>query len=239
MVLMAYNQMTATQLRSTVRQITDLDSDDLPDGLLNLYIRDGYYRILDLEKRWSFLETSFNFSTVTDVKQYAISGFTVDPISEVVSIVDNTRTGYRLDMVGYDMAEQTYSGSYDTSGEPLFYAVWNGNINIYPKPNNARLLTCRGYREPIDWITNDGNVDAPASLHFPLVYYAVARVYQQMEDTTMATIYKQSFDEGVALARKKLTQPTSHGQLIMAHGQTRNRPTMQGWLKSLGSTLGQ
>lgn len=236
---MAYNQMTATQLRSTVRQITDLDSDDLPDGLLNLYIRDGYYRILDLEKRWTFLETSFNFSTVANVRAYPISGFTVDPISEVVSIVDNTKSGFRLDMVGYDMAEQTYSGAYDTSGEPLFYAVWNGNINIYPKPNNSRSLTCRGYREPIDWITNNNNVDAPASLHFPLVYYAVARVYQQMEDTTMATIYKQSFDEGVALARKKLTQPTSHGQLIMAHGQTRNRPTMQSWLKSLGSTLGQ
>ncbi len=236
---MAYNQMTATQLRSTVRQITDLDSDDLPDGLLNLYIRDGYYRILDLEKRWTFLETSFNFSTVANVRAYPISGFTVDPISEVVSIVDNTKSGFRLDMVGYDMAEQTYSGAYDTSGEPLFYAVWNGNINIYPKPNNSRSLTCRGYREPIDWITNDNNVDAPASLHFPLVYYAVSRVYQQMEDTTMATIYKQSFDEGVALARKKLTQPTSHGQLIMAHGQTRNRPTMQSWLKSLGPTLGQ
>jgi hypothetical protein len=169
MVLMAYNQMTATQLRSTVRQITDLDSDDLPDGLLNLYIRDGYYRILDLEKRWTFLETSFNFSTVANVRAYPISGFTVDPISEVVSIVDNTKSGFRLDMVGYDMAEQTYSGAYDTSGEPLFYAVWNGNINIYPKPNNSRSLTCRGYREPIDWITNDNNVDAPASLHFPLV----------------------------------------------------------------------
>jgi hypothetical protein len=42
---MAYAQMTATSLRQTVRDITDLDSEDLPDSLLNLYIRDGYYRI--------------------------------------------------------------------------------------------------------------------------------------------------------------------------------------------------
>ena len=43
---MAYSTMTATQLRNTVRQIVDLDTEDLPDELLNLYIRDGYYRIL-------------------------------------------------------------------------------------------------------------------------------------------------------------------------------------------------
>lgn len=235
---MAYKTMTAVELRSAVRQIVDLDTDDLPDTLLNLYIRDGYYRILDLEKRWAFLETSFDFSTVPNVRSYLISGFTVEPIDDVVSIVDNTRTGYRLDMVGYDMAEQTYSGAYDTTGEPMFYAVWHDRIHIYPKPNNQRVLTCRGYREPNDWITSDGTVDAPASLHFPLVYYACSRIFQQLEDAGMASIYKQSFDEGVALARKKLMQPTSHGQLIMAHGQTRNRPTMQGWIKSLGSGLG-
>jgi hypothetical protein len=48
---MAYQTMTASDLRATVRDITDLDAEDLPDSLLNLYLRDGYYRILDLEKR--------------------------------------------------------------------------------------------------------------------------------------------------------------------------------------------
>ena len=44
---MAYVQMTATAPRDTVRSITDLDAEDLPDSLLNVYLRDGYYRILD------------------------------------------------------------------------------------------------------------------------------------------------------------------------------------------------
>jgi hypothetical protein len=35
---MAYQTMTATSLRQTVRDITDLDVGDLPDSLLNLYI---------------------------------------------------------------------------------------------------------------------------------------------------------------------------------------------------------
>lgn len=236
---MAYQTMTATALRSTVRDIVDLDAEDLSDGLLNLYIRDGYYRILDLEKRWSWLETSFTFTTVAEQRAYSVAAFTADPISQIVSVIDNVGVGSRLDMVGYDMAEQTYIGSYDTSGDPLFYAVWNGQIHLFPKPNNARVLSVRGYREPIDWQTTGGAVDAAPSLHFPLAYYACSRIYQKLEDAQMAAVYKQAFDEGVALARQNITKPFSHGQLIMAHGQTKGRPTFNGWVNRLGRQLGE
>lgn len=235
---MAYQTMIATTLRQTVRDITDLDADDLPDSLLDLFIRDGYYRILDIEKRWPFLETSFTFNTVIGQRAYTIANFTADPISQVVSIVDNSDTGDRLDMIGYDMGEATWNGTTDTNGDPIFYAVWQGQIHLFPKPDNVRTLTCRGYREPIDWQTSGGAVDAAPSLHFPLVYYAVSRVYQRLEDAQMAAVYKQSFDEGVSLARNNIMKPTSHGQLIMAHGQTKGRPTFDGWINKLGRQLG-
>lgn len=231
--------MTATALRQTVRDITDLDAEDLPDSLLNLYLRDGYYRILDLEKRWPWLEKSFTFNTVAEQRAYTISAFTADPMAQIVSIVDNTNVGLRLDMVGYDMAETTYVGSYDTSGDPLFYAVWEGKIHLFPKPNNVRTLTVRGYREPVDWITSEGYVDASANLHFPLAYYACSRVYQRLEDTVMAQEYKRSFDEGVSLARENISKPTSHAHLRLNAGQTSGRPTFNGWLQMMGKNLGQ
>ena len=212
---MAYVKMTAEDLRQTVRDITDLDSDDLPDSLLNLYIRDGYYRILDMEKRWTFLEKSFTMNTIANQRSYTIANLTGDPISEVVSIVDSTGVGSRLDMIGYDEAERTYIGSYDIAGEPLFYAIWEGKIHLYPKPNNVRTLTVRGYREPIDWITSEGDVDASPNLHFPLVYYACSRVYQRLEDSVMSTEYKRSFDEGVILAKDSILKPSS--QIGRAH----------------------
>ncbi len=236
---MAYSSMTAPQLRNTVRQIVDLDTDDLPDSLLDLYIRDGYYRILDLHNRWSWLETSFSFQTIPNGRTYLVSGFTADPIAQVVSIVDNTAVGNRLQMIGYDEAEAVYVGAYDIAGDPMFYAVWNDRIHLYPKPNNQRTLTCRGYRQPVDWVGIDGTVDAHPSLHFPLVYYAVSRVYQQLEDAQMSAIYKQSFDEGVALAASNVNKPTSHTPMIMSHGATAGRPTYKGWLQALGRNLGQ
>lgn len=236
---MAYVQMTAAALRQTVRDVTDLDNEDLPDSLLNLYLRDGYYRILDLEKRWTFLEKTFTFNTVAEQREYPIDAFTADPISQVVSIVDNTNIGLRLDMVGHDMAEQTYVGSYDTSGDPLFYSIWEGKVHLFPKPNNARTLTVRAYREPIDWINAEGNVDASANLHFALVYYACSRVYQRLEDTLMSNEYKRSFDEAVTLAATNITKPSSHANLRLNAGQTSGRPTFNGWMQMMGKNLGQ
>lgn len=231
---MAYNAMTAADIKSAVRTITDLDTDDLPDAILDLYIRDGFYRILDSEKRWTFLEFSFDFSTQTGVRAYDLETIASEPLSQVISIVDNTNIGYRLDMIGYDEAERTYSGVYDTTGDPLFYALWNGAIHLYPKPNNSRVLVCRGYREPFDWQTEGGEVDAVPSLHFPLVYYACSRVYQQLEDSAMADMYKRAYDEGLAMALKNAVTPNSHNPMILSHGKTKYRPSYKGWLQSLG-----
>jgi len=235
---MAYVTMNADTLRQTIRDITDLDADDVPDSILDLYIRDGYYRILDLEKRWTFLEVSFSFQARTGVRAYTIADLTSDTLSQVSSIVDNTNTGVRLANIGYDEAESTYIGAYDTNGDPLFYSVWAGQIHLYPKPESTRTLVCRGYREPFDWQTDEGDVDASPNLHFPLVYYACSRIYQQLEDPTMSQLYKQSFDEGVALARKNVMEPVAHHPIVLSSGLTRNMPSEKGWLQRLGKSLG-
>jgi hypothetical protein len=236
---MAYQTMTAADLRSTVRQITDLDIEDLPDTLLNLYLRDGYYRILDLEKRWVFLEKSFSFNTISEQRAYDIAAFTSDPIGQIISIVDESGIGLSLDMVPFDMAETTYVGAYDHSGDPLFYAIWEGKIHLFPKPNNVRTLKVRGYREPTDWVGEDDVVDASPSLHFALVYYACSRIYQRLEDTVMASEYKKSFDEAVVLAAKNIQKPPSHAHTVLSAGQTRNRPTFSGWMQTMGKNLSQ
>lgn len=230
---MAYRRMTSAELRSTIRSITDLDATDLPDALLDLYIRDGYYRILDTEKRWPFLEYSFNFSTRDNVREYALEEIASEPMSQIVSIVDSRDTGYRLQMVAYGEAEQVYIGAYDTKNDPMYYSVWEGSIHLWPKPNGVFTLTARGYREPFDWQTEGGDVDAAPALHFPLVYYACSRIYQQLEDAPMADMYKRAFDEGVALAVKQLSTPNSHVPMILSGNKT-GRRTMQGWLESLG-----
>lgn len=231
---MAYQGMTAADIRQAVRNITDLDSEDLSDELMNLYIRDGYYRILDMNKRWPFLEYSFTFSTRVGVREYELATLTSEPVGQVVSLVDNNSQGTRLDLIGFDEAENIYTGTYDSPSDPLFFAVWGGFIHLYPKPSSVIVLTARGYREPLDWQTEGGDVDASPSLHFALVYYACSRVYQQLEDAAMAQMYKGAFDEGVAMAMRNVNTPPSHVPLILSSNHVKNKRNFDSWLQSLG-----
>lgn len=48
---MAQTRLTKADILQAVRDITELDSTDVPDSLLTLYLRDGYNRIIDLERR--------------------------------------------------------------------------------------------------------------------------------------------------------------------------------------------
>ena len=47
--------MTRGDIITAVRGITEMDSADVSDSILQLYMRDGYNRIIDLERRWNFL----------------------------------------------------------------------------------------------------------------------------------------------------------------------------------------
>jgi hypothetical protein len=57
--------MNLAEIRSKVREIVDMDTDDVSDALLNMYIKDGYDRMISLERRWPFLEKSYTMSTVS------------------------------------------------------------------------------------------------------------------------------------------------------------------------------
>jgi hypothetical protein len=50
-------------------------------------------------------------------------------------------------------------------------------------------------------------------------------------------MYMNSFEEGVALARRDLMKASSAQPVIMSAG--RQYPTMRRWLQTLGATLGQ
>lgn len=231
------SRMTPADIRTAVRSMMDLDATDLTDAVINLYMRDGYQHIINLERRWRFLEHSFSFTTVVGQRAYTIDSITSQPLREIVSIVVNDSTGTRLELVSFDEAESRYTGALDTPNRPLFYAVWDDKVHLFPKPDVAYQLNVRAYRDPIDWVTANTYVDAAESLHFPIVYYIVSRVYQTQENTSMAQMYKQSFDETVAIARKDLTRPDSAAPLVLSGGKT-GRRTHKGWLQSLGHTLG-
>lgn len=230
---------TTAELINFVRDVMDLDDADLPSSLIRQYMRDGFNRIINLERRWPFLEASATLNTVAGQRDYPISSIGNGDFREITSLLDTSVSGNRLAIISLDDAEATWHGSFDTPTRPLFYAEWAETIKLYPRPDNVYPISVRGYRKPsYAWFTDTSlSPDCDERFHDAIAYYAIAQAYQRQEDSELYNMYKRSFDEAVAIARKELMRPPSHRPMIMSRGSV--RPSEKYWLESLGRTLGQ
>lgn len=230
---------TAQSLINLVRDITDLDDVDVPTSLIRQYMKDGFQRIINLERRWSFYETSYTFNTVANQRSYAISSIGSGNLREIVSLVDTSTSGNRLTITSPDTAEEVWNGTFDTPSRPLYFTEWGDTINLYPKPDTVYPISVRGYRKAsYTWVEdNSQEVDCDERLHLAIAYYAISQIYRQLEDNEMAQMYKGSFDEAVSIARRELMRSPSARPMVMSKGGARF--TEKYWLESLGRTLGQ
>lgn len=230
---------TTREIRQLVWDIMDLEDVDLPGALVVQFIRDGFDRIINLERRWPFYETTYTLNTVAGQRDYPISSIGTGNLREVVSILDNSSAGNRLGIVSLDEAEAVWHGSFDVPTRPLLYAEWGDVIKLYPRPDTIYPLSIRGYRKPsYTWTTDiDTAPDCDERFHTALAYYAISQAYKRQEDNEMTQMYKQSFDEAVSLAKQDIMRPPSHRPMIMSRGNV--RPNSKYWLESMGRTLGQ
>lgn len=230
---------SVNDLRAFVYDVMDLDEDDLPRSLVHLYIQDGFNRLINLERRWPFYETTYTLNTTPSQRDYPISSIGAGNLAEVVSILDNSSVGNRLSIISLDEAEGVWHGSFDVPTRPLFFAEWAETIKLYPKPDAVYPLTIRGYRKPsYDWVTDTTqSPDCDSRFHQALAYYAISQAYKRQEDSEMSNMYQRSFDEAVALARRDIMRPPSHRPMIMSKGSV--YPSSKYWLESMGRTLGQ
>lgn len=218
---MAMARLTLSDIRSKAREIAEVSTADVSDSLMNLFIRDGYNRIIDLERRWSFLEVAFEFDTVAGQTAYTINDYTDDDIREVVSIVDPEHV--RLDFISYEDAEETFVTSEAPSGRPMFVSFWANQLHIFPEPSGVYTLKVRAYRNPEDWITAGGQPDGPEAFDLALIDYAVSKSYQMQEAFAPAQEFERSFNDTVSFARRDIMKPESYAPVQLSSGGNLNK----------------
>jgi len=229
--------ITLSTLRTQVRSMADLDEVDLPNTIIDQFAREGFQRIYSLERRWPYLQSSYSFNTIVNKREYEISS--IGDIREIISVLDSSTSGNRLTLIDYNQAEDIWLGNTDVPSRPYFYSFWNKKIQLWAKPDAIYPITVRAFRNPVyTWLDDvSEDIDIDEWFHALLPYFVLARVYQRQEDAQLSQMYMNSFEEGVALARRDLMKASSAQPVIMSAG--RQYPTMRRWLQTLGGTLGQ
>lgn len=195
--------MNLQQMRDLVRTQLDLDDTDLPDALLDVYIQEGYDRVLELEQRWPFFEERWTLNIPPD-------GESVMPIEARFIEMLVTPQGRILPRVPARLAVMSYPPGNTTAGIPACWTRINRSVVVSPPPGDVLILTVLGFRMGSDWIGAGGasaECDCDRRLHIPICWYACSLGYAQQEDEVLEVTYLNRFKESSAQAREAIMRP--------------------------------
>lgn len=206
--------MNLQELRDAVRNQLDLDEDDVPNSTLDLWIRDGYQESINTAQHWPFFQATWDVEVDGDS-----DGFVRPANLSSVSALLDVETGERLWQIGHEAAEDAMLGR-GGGGRPMMFSVWGDFVWLWPRPLEPRNYRLRGYRAPVDWVSNGAGaeVDADVRLHSLIAHYACARAYAQLEDDVLEQIYRQQWLASLDNARRAIIRPDVGTPIILNGG---------------------
>lgn len=205
--------LTLQQIRDFVRTHLDIEVEDLPDVVLDVFIREGSKRIERAEDRWPFYEASFPLSTVAAQSDYAFAS-----ISPTLDSIHGIRgEQWELKFLGVDEGDRRWPRNIDQTSEPSHFGVWGQTLRLYPVPDGVYDLILRGYRKATDWVATGAGAspDLPDELHNTVALWALSKAYNQQEDPELGAVYERMFSDELGEFRRRLAANDTRPQPIV------------------------
>ena len=208
--------MNLQQLRDAIRVQLDMDSEELPNALLDSYLQEGYSRTIAMENRWPFFEATW---TVGSTGTTTIDIPTDCNTQQITTLIDG-QTGVRLMQIANELAEDNFVQG-TTISQPIYYTIWGNQITLWPHySGEPRSFHLRGYRLEKNWVAEGASaeVDADIRLHQLLIHYAIALAYAQQEDEVLEDVYMKRWQSSYMAAHNAICSPRHHRPVIMNGG---------------------
>jgi hypothetical protein len=205
------------EIRDYVRAHLELDDEELPDTILNVYLQDAFERTISMDNRWPRNEQVYSVSKVAGQTTITMpAGLSIPSIMSIVS----AENGYRLAIIAHENAEDAFIPNYtEGGGQPLYASFWAGQMYLWPKVNldSSYDVTVRAYAAPV-WTGGASDIpDLDTRLHIALAYYAMSLVYAAQEDEVLEGVYMARWNRDVTQTIKTIMEPV-HNHPLVLHG---------------------
>ena len=145
-------------IRNYVRNHLEVDDEELPDNLLNVYLQDAFERTMALDNRWPRNETTWPLSKVIDSYTRCRCPPTADP--SIVSVVARDKH-QRLTYITHENAEDMFTRTrsmHDGRSRVLVDVGARAVAVAEPRLSDQTYdITVRGYRQPV-WDERAGTI---------------------------------------------------------------------------------
>lgn len=208
---------TLTELYVKVRNQTDTLATELPNDLINQYLREAFDRTIAAENRWPFYEQTWELTLPAGQTFIPLPGNVVK--SSILGLWD-VDGGWRLRQIKDEQAlDHLWYLSYSAVNGSFVYTIWANEIRLFPAKtwDEDRQYHLLGWRRPVAWssLSPSSSPDCDERLHLPLAHYATSLAYAREEDEVLERVYMERWQKDVEMARRAIMEPAHHRPLIM------------------------
>ena len=191
---------TVSDYRSDIRTQLDLDESDLPDAMLDTFIRAGArYAQRWNQGLWPFYEMSWTYSWPADTASQTLTQIedgSTDLINKVRYLrSDDVRTFSYLSEQDFHKTIQR-----DNSNGGIPY-VWSPSANgetitLFPQPSAITEVDVDGWKKASDWVSDGapGESDMPEQFDEAVFAYACGMAYQSQDEGQTAVFWLNMAD---------------------------------------------
>jgi hypothetical protein len=211
--------MDVGSLRAYVRNQLEMDDEEMPDVLLNVYFQDAFDRTMAFDNHWPRMETIWDVAKVPGEYKLALpADLNIPSIVAVISVTN----GYTLAVINQENAEQAFftGNSTPIEGTPVYCSIWDRTMTLWPSPALASTydVQIRGYRQPV-WSNSSSAIpDLDERLHICLAYYAISLCYAQQEDEVLEGVYLGRWQRDLTQQLRTIMEPVRSRPLVMNGG---------------------
>ena len=221
--------MTVDEIRALVRQTTMVDSGDLSDAQLLLWINEA---IMDVSMRydWPWLQGNDTFATVASTRAYALSDLS-DELQEILYVIrtDDDQPLHPISM----QAAYTRWGDDFPDGTPKWFFIHEEDFNLVPVPDAIETIKVYYVKPPTE-LTQA--TDEPAwitTFHSVVVPFVECKVWEQQEDFAKANYSYQKYLDRLDMMKRTYSSRLNFGPWVMGAGRGtrtgRNEPFRDSW----------
>lgn len=208
--------MDVTTLKGYVREVLDVDDEELPDSLLSIFLQEAFDRTMAFDNQWPRNEYTWNLTKAAGADSIDLPADLNIP--SITSIVSSTSPGVPLIVVTQTTAEQLFI-TYDTvaTGTPAYVSVWQNKLWLWPRydTDTEYDLVLRGYRQPV-WTNGASDIpDLDSRLHATLAYFAIALAYAQQEDEVLEGVYMARWERDLRMQLRSIKEPVRNTPLVL------------------------
>jgi len=187
--------LAPSDIRQYVYDHLDVQADEVPSTVLDIFMQDGYNRIIgEFDDTPSWLHVAYSFTTTAGQAEYDLDSYTgLTSPTPLQTIADVRGPRWSLQPVQQRQARDGWRQDSPSQGTPFEFSVWGRSLFLWPTPSSAENYTILGTRQPTDWLLTNSAPDCPEEYHRLIADYTLGRTYAQQDDPEMAQLYLNSF----------------------------------------------